>query len=111
MTRKSVILRDIHDELGSRSLTASLSDDGTLTIEGQDLGDGVEQCFGPENREYEWAWTIQSSNVPKLRLALDARDDVLAAMAAKFSNDATFDFDAFIEDQDIPYEFWSRIGE
>jgi hypothetical protein len=111
MTRKSIILRDINNKSGSRYMDASLSDDGTLTIEGQDLGGGVQQLFGTGNYEYEWAWTIQSSNVPKLRSALDAGEDVLAALAARFSKDAAANLKSFLDDQAIPYESWSRIGD
>jgi hypothetical protein len=111
MTKRSVTLRDIHDELGTRHLTASLSTDGTLTIEGQDLGDGVEQIFGPGTREYEWAWTIQSQDVPRLASALDACDDVLAALADRFSNDAAAELKSFLDERAIPHDCWSRIGD
>jgi hypothetical protein len=97
--------------VGSRHLVASLSADGTLTIEGHDLGHDVEQTFGDGNREYEWVWTIRSENIPHLVSALDAGDDVLTALAARFSNDAAAELKTFLDEQEIPHECWSRIGD
>jgi len=105
-----VTLRDARDEDGSRQLGASLKGDGALLIEGQDIGPGVERFFGPGLTEYEWAWIIQPSGVRALKLAL-ARDDVLAALSERFSGDAAADLQRFLEDNDIPYEPWSRVGE
>jgi hypothetical protein len=110
MNHQSVILRDTHDALGSRQLSASLAADGTLTFEGQDIGKGVEQVFGDGNIEYEWVWTVQPEHVPQLRFALNAGDDVLSALAARFSDDAAAELYAFLNDHKIPYDSWSRIG-
>ncbi len=111
MKKRLVTLRDIHNHLGSRHLVASLSADGTLTIEGQDFGLGVEQIFGDGNREYEWVWTVRSENIPHLVSALDAGDDVLTALAARFSNDAAAELKSFLDKREIPYEYWWRIGD
>lgn len=112
MTKKmTVILRDIRDKLGTRYLAASISPEGTLAITGQDLGDGVEQIFGPGNREYEWAWTIQAPDVARLAAALDAGDDLLAGLARQFSGDAAAGLKPFLDEKGIPYESWSRIGD
>jgi hypothetical protein len=103
-------LRDARDEDGRRQLSASLKGDGTLLIEGQDLGPGVERFFGPGQTEYEWAWIIQPPGVRALQLAL-ASDDVLAALRDRFSGDAAAGLQRFLEDNGIPYEPWSRVGE
>ena len=105
-----VTLRDARDEDGRRQLSASLKGDGALLIEGQDLGPGVERFFGPGLTEYEWAWIIQPPGVRALQLAL-ARDDVLAALRDRFSGDAAADLQRFLEDNGVPYEPWSRVGE
>ena len=110
MTKRSVILRQSRDALGSRFFGAMLSDDGALTIEGQDLGDGVEQFFGVGNREYEWVWTMTSNDVAQLRAALEA-EDVLVALAERFSNDAAAELPTFLASHGIPYESWSRVGD
>jgi len=111
MTKKSITLRDIRNHLDTRHLVASLSADGTLMIEGQDLGRSVEQTFGDGNREYEWVWTIRSENMSHLLSALDAGDDVLTALAARFSNDAAAELKPFLDEWEIPHECWSRIGD
>ena len=54
----SVVLRNVRDAGGLRSLTARRRKDGEIVIEGQDLGAGVERIFGPGLSEYEWAWVI-----------------------------------------------------
>lgn len=111
MTQRSVTLRDVRDKLGTRSLHAMLSIDGTLTIEGHDFGDGVEQIFGQANREYEWVWTIQSLDVAQLLAALNGGDDILAALHLHFSNDRAAAIKPFLDAHDIKYEAWSRIGD
>ncbi|MBW6494035.1 MAG: hypothetical protein K0B16_05690 [Burkholderiaceae bacterium] len=47
-------------------LGASYSNKGDFLIEGQDIGDGVETVYGC--REYEWFWTINYSDLPKLAM-------------------------------------------
>jgi hypothetical protein len=105
-----VTLRESRDKDGRRQLSASLQGDGTLLIEGQDIGPGVERFFGPGLTEYEWAWIIRPSGVKVLKLAL-ARGDVLTALRERFSGDAAADLQPFLEDNGIPYEPWSRVGE
>lgn len=113
MSGRFVTLRDHRDKLGRRYLGATLTADGTLRIEGQDLGVGVEQVFGPGNREYEWAWTIRPSNVAKLGEALNAGKNVgvLAALEQRFSGEAAAGLQTFLDEHDVPYESWSRIGD
>lgn len=111
MTERSVSLRDSRDELGTRYLDARLREDGSLCIQGQDLGRGVEQFFGPGNREYEWAWTVRPQHLAALLAALGAEGDVLAALAQRFSGDAAAGIRPFLEEHGIPYESWSRVGD
>jgi hypothetical protein len=106
-----VTLRDSRDEGGSRHLGASLKDDGTLLIEGQDLGPGVEGFFGPGLTEYEWTWLIRPPGVRRLKLALACDDDLLAALRERFSGDAAAGLQPFLDNNGVPYEPWSRVGE
>ena len=48
-----ITLRNVRDDLGTRSLEAFVLPTGDLVIEGQDYGDGVEAAFGEGIREYE----------------------------------------------------------
>lgn len=105
-----VTLRDTRDEDGTRHLSARLKGDGALLIEGQDLGPGVERFFGPGLTEYEWVWTIRPSGVRTLKLAL-AADDVLVALRDRFSGDAAANLQTFLDDNGVPYEPWSRVGD
>lgn len=109
--RNYVTLRESRDEGGSRSLTARLRSDGTLLIEGQDIGPGVEAFFGPGLTEYEWAWTIRPPGVRALKLALACGDDLLVALRNRFSGDAAADLQPFLDGNSVPYEPWSRVGE
>lgn len=113
MNNHAVTLRDVRDEEGRRYLDASLAADGTLTITGLDSGDGVERFFGPGNREYEWVWTIQAQHLPQLATALGAGagDDLLAALAARFTGDRAADLQPFLDEHGISYEAWSRVGD
>ncbi len=111
MAPKRVTLREVRDELGVRVLEAILAPDGTLTIEGQDLGDGVEQFFGPGNREYEWIWTIRAAEAVKLAAALGSPGNVLSGLQARFSGKAAAELQPFLEQHGIVYEGWSRVGD
>ncbi|MBI1296296.1 hypothetical protein GC175_15175 [bacterium] len=106
-----VTLRDTRDEGGSRHLSATLKEDGTLVIEGQDIGPGVEGVLGSGLIEYEWVWTVHPSAVRTLKLALACDDGLLAALQDLFSGDAAAALQSFLDDNGIVYERWSRVGE
>ena len=109
MTVKSVVLRDVRDAQGTRHLQATLTDMGDLVIEGQDLGDGVEQIFGV--REYEWIWTIRARDLPSLVGAMGATSNVLAMLSERFSGDNAAGLKSFLDSHDVPHEVWSRMGD
>lgn len=111
MHRGSVILRDLRDEEGTRYLSAALSEEGNVVIEGQDSGNGVEKIFGVGIREYEWIWTILAVDVPALLSALEAKNDILDEMHKRFSNEEAAKLKPFLDDYEIPYQAWSRLGE
>jgi len=111
MGNRTITLRHTKDEDGSRFLGASLSDDGVLTIEGQDLGRGVERFFGDGNVEYEWSWTLPPTSVDALRESLGGGEDILALLAARFSGDAAAQLKSHLDGIGVQYETWSRIGD
>ena len=104
-----VVLRQISDKDGTRYLSAKLAEGGDIVIEGQDLGDGVQRIFGV--REYEWVWTIRSANVSKVRDLLGGQEDVIAAIADRFSGSNAASLWTFLEDNSVPMEVWSRKGD
>lgn len=106
-----VMLRDTQDEDGRRQQSARLQADGTLLVEGHDMGRGVESFFGPGQTEYEWALTILPPGVNKLKLALSCNGDVLVALKDRFSGDASAELQSFLDNNGVPYDFWSRVGE
>jgi hypothetical protein len=110
MSIKSVVLRDSCDESGSRFLGASISADGTLTINGQDLGSAVEEFFGEDDFEYEWTWTIKPREVARLVAVLEFGEYFLAALANRFSGEAAAGLHEFLEKNEIAYSAWSRTG-
>jgi hypothetical protein len=105
-----VVLREVEDLDGSRLLTAALTSEGDLVIEGRDYGPGVERVFGV--REYEWGWTIPAASVGDLLFLLQAADDdVLAAVRDRFSGERAADLGTFLESNRIPTTRWSRLGD
>lgn len=108
---KSVVLRSSRDKGGSRFLGATLLENGDVRIEGQDLGPGVENVFGQGYTEYEYIMTIRVKNVPALLQALGAKSDVLSALQKYFGDPSTEDPRSFLKNHNIPFEFWSRVGD
>lgn len=108
---KTVALRSTQDEGGPRHLRATLTPDGDVHIEGQDFGAAVEKFFGEGYTEYEYALTVRAADVPKLLAALGADRDPLSALQSYFGDPDTPDPQSFLKDHDIPFEFWSRVGE
>ncbi len=106
---KSVVLRSVQDEGGTRQLSASLNGAGDLLIEGHELGPAVEEILG--DREYEWTWTVRAARVPALLSALGEASDVLKALAERFSGEKAADLYTFLRGSGVPYESWSRTGD
>ena len=110
---KTVVLRDELSPKGSRYLSARLSENGDLSIEGQDLGSGVEEFWGAGLREYEWTIVVGAIHIGKVVAALGGTDgdDVLSLLAARCSDNERYASKDFLEKQGIPVEFWNRVGD
>ena len=108
---RSVTLRDVRDAGELRVLTASAHADGTLAIEGHDLGPGVGAVWGSGLTEYEWGWTIGADDVAQAPAALGgmAGDDPLAVLRAWFERHGRDPCQA-IKDAGVPIDFWNRVG-
>jgi hypothetical protein len=111
--KRKILLRSTRDASGSRNLWAKINAEGDLVIEGQDLGSGVSEFWGPGNTEYEWDWTIRKESLPKLVAELGGGEDgdVLSLLAARFFGDAAAEIESFLKAHEIPFEFWSRVGD
>ena len=113
MTSRSVVLRQDRTPGDFRGLTARLTAGGDLSIEGQDLGSSVEGFWGPGLTEYEWAITVRAREIPRVVAALGGKegDDVLTLLSARCSENEHYASRTFFEQQGIPTEFWSRVGD
>ena len=109
---RRVDLFEGRDARGTRAISATLRADGTLIIDGQDLGPQV-QIFGPDFREYEWAWTAQPAEVPRIVEALGGKpgDDPLQVLTDWSRGRNGEDPGNYLKKAGITLEFWSRIGD
>lgn len=109
---RTVTLRQVRDEGGSRFLSASEEADGTIRIEGHDLGPGVAAVWGASLTEYEWVWVIHHEDVAAMLAALGggADDDPLDVLRDWFERHGR-DPGQAIKDARAPIHFWSRVGD
>lgn len=100
------------DDEGLYHRTVTLRGDGSLVLEGQDLGRGVSDIFG--YKEYEFVRTIAADQVPEVRRMLGVTRDkeLRAALEERFARPGgSRGFEQSLEAHNIPSEFWSRIGD
>jgi hypothetical protein len=102
-----VILRNERRGDDWRNLWAYLGPDGSLHIDGQDLGPGTEMVSG--DGEYEWFRTIQAEHVPRLveMLGGEAGTDVLDLLASRYSGPGSYELERLIRESDIPTAFFA----
>lgn len=75
-------------------LEAKIKENGDLVLEGQDIGEFVEEQFGDSDYEYS------------LSVKAEYKDTILLNLIKeKFANDS--EFKAWLEEKGIPSEFWS----
>ena len=112
MTARSVTLRQERYEHNAYNLWARLGDEGSLVIEGQDLGATAEDFWG--SPEYEWSLTVAPEALPRLVAALGGtpgEDDPLDLLAARYRDEERYATRTFLEEVGVPFEFWSRVGD
>jgi hypothetical protein len=108
----SVVLREQRDADGVRHLSAAWREDGSLVIEGQDLGPGVERAFGEGYTEYEWAWTIPPDAVEATIVALGGGDgEGVLTLLQGYAAHGERDPGSHLREAGVPIEFWSRVGD
>ena len=106
------VIEESNDEKGTCVRTVSLAPDGSLRLEGHDLGPFVQQFFG--HSEYEFVRTVSPSGVDQLRreLSLGPDADLIGALAAKFHGPGGSNLlEKFLAAKGIESEFWNRIGD
>ncbi|WP_267326045.1 hypothetical protein [Mycolicibacterium mucogenicum] len=87
----------------------TLHDDGSMSIEGQDLGDAPLNAFG--GREYEFSRAVSPSGVMRFRELLDCApsEPLLPALRSRFTS--TGQIEEALQEAGIDSEFWSRVGD
>jgi len=107
-----IVLRDVRDERGTRHLAARRREDGSIIIEGHDLGRGVE-VFGPGLSEYEWVWTIAPDAVPSAIEALGGKegDDLLQLLLGWSTDHGGTDPGTHLREAGVTIAFWSHLGD
>ena len=106
---KEVVLLEERNGADSRSVWASLAENGNLIISGQDIGPGVERVFGSD--EYEFSYRVPSDYVLPFLEILGATKvtDVLTALRV-FSGPRYEEITNALETakQSMPIRFWSH---
>lgn len=112
MADRLIILRDERNEDGSHHLRGRLRDDGSLAIEGHDLGVIPQRFWGRD--EYEWTITLDPAAVARLLEVLrvaPGQYDPLTILEKSFHEDEHHATRSFLEQHGIPFKFWSRVGD
>ncbi len=110
MTNKnSIILRKENTPGDYRFLDAEIKANGDLVFNGQDIGSGVESIFG--YREYEWCWTIQKKYIQQFINTINEKGEILDLLEKNFSNERAAELHGFLKKNNIPFGFWSRVGD
>ena len=98
---RTVVMRDEHSPRGSRSLTATIDENGALQLSGQDLGAGTK--FVSADGEYEWFVTFLHAMLPELLHVLGAPADanILDVIQSRYCGAGAEVFDQLVRDSDL----------
>jgi len=104
-----MVITSSRDEKGWQRRELHEEADGTVVIEGHDLGRGVSDFWGAGLTEYEFTRTLSAAAVVELRLALGiGTAALLEALGSRF--EGTADLERYVEENGIESTFWSRVG-
>lgn len=100
------MLREERTGPDQRFLTAYVSQDGALHIDGQDLGPATAPVSA--DGEYEWFTTIRPEHLPRLVELLGGEPgaDVLDLLAARYTGDGAAEFERTLRESGIPVELF-----
>ena len=105
-----MVVENSHDERGWQRRELHAKEDGTLVIEGHDLGSGVSDFWGDGLTEYEFTRTLSPAAVAELRLSLGIGDaPLLEALGSRF--ETTGELEEYLKVNGIETTFWSRVGD
>ena len=104
-----VELRKEREGRDRRWLDARLLEDGSLRIDGHDLGPATKVVSS--DGEYEWSYRYPPSSVGMLLSALGGADgqDILDLLEDRYTGRRSYDLEAVLREtkDTIPSEFWS----
>ncbi len=105
-SERVVTLRSEKRGADSRALWASLTEDGDLRIDGQDLGPATSPV-SPDG-EYEWIQVIRKSDIPDLLSLLGAEpsEDVLEILEASWSGERSYALERLLRESDVKVELF-----
>lgn len=109
MSRKVQLRNEVHGN-DRRYLDASITENGNLLIEGQDLGPSTSPVSS--DGEYEWRHTISAEHLPALLQLLDSPRDaeVLDVLANHWTGTASYELETRIRESNIPSDVSSWSG-
>lgn len=107
---RTVTLRNERHGADSRHLAAHIAADGSLVIEGQDLGPATWLVSG--DGEYEWRRTIASQDLLGFRALLDIPDaaDLLDALEQHWSGANSHELERRLRESQHPSGLWTWSG-
>lgn len=108
--RRKIMLRSERRERDSRNLWAYLDGDGSLHIDGQDLGPGTAPISS--DGEYEWFQKIRAEHIPRSLEVLGAppESDILSFLDENYSGESSYVLERLLRTGDVPVEFSSWSG-
>ena len=106
-----VVLRDQHDDDGTRHLEAEWRMGGAIVIEGRDVGPGVERFWG-EGDHVRLGVVDRAEAIPAMIAALGGTpgDDPLALLKAWYDAGDGRDPGIHLYEAGVPMEKWSSVG-
>jgi hypothetical protein len=104
--RRTVLVAEI-DGSNRRHVDLFL-DQGSIRIEGQDIGLSVEDFWGSD--EYEWAWKIDLTNEAALRelLAIAPSENLVNGIVSRYSGDDYYKLSQLLSKAPFETNFWSH---
>jgi hypothetical protein len=108
--RRTLVVQNIRDERGWSRRELHADEDGSLVIEGHDLGSGVSDFWGQGMGQYEFTRTVSPAGVVELRLSMGIGDaPLLESLGSRFST--TRALEEYLEAKGIETEFWSWVTD